>query len=288
MRPSTLFPRNADARLAWLLRAAAAVAAGLLLLVLVFLIVESWPVLRHVSPLRFLGDPSWHPAAGYYNLSPMLSGTLLASLCALGLAVPLGLAAALFSVYYALPYLARPLDRMIELMAGIPSVVYGLWGLTVLVPLIGQLRPPGASLLAASLVLALMVLPTIALTARAALAAVPTEYLRSAAALAFTPWGTIRNVALPAARPGIIAGVVLGAARAVGETMAVLMVAGNVVRHPDSLLAPIRTLTANIALEMAYATRDHRGALFVSGLALMALVLALTVLASLFSQAHHG
>ena len=146
-------------------------------------------------------------------------------------------------------------------------------------PLVGRLHPPGVSLLAAILVLALMVLPTVALIADAAFAAIPSAYLRGAAALGLSRWGIIAGVALPAARTGLISGLLLAAGRALGETMAVLMVAGNAVQQPHGLFDSVRTLTANIALEMAYAMGDHRAALFVSGLALMLLVLLLVVTA---------
>ncbi|SOD40378.1 phosphate ABC transporter permease subunit PstC [Nitrosovibrio sp. Nv4] len=271
---------SADARMLWLLRGAAGTATALVLLIFLFLLVESWPALRHISIGRFLIDPSWNPGESMYKLTPMLSGTLYAAGGALLLATPLGIASALFIAYYASPRSASIYTRVVELLAGIPSVVYGFWGLTTLVPLINQLHPPGASLLAGILVLTLMILPTIALTAHAALFSVPPDYLRSAAALGISRWGMIRGVALPAAKTGIAAGIILAAGRAIGETMAVLMVTGNVVQHAASLFDPIRTLAANIALEMPYATGDHRAALFVSGLTLMLLVMMLWSLAA--------
>ncbi|MGR9013784.1 MAG: phosphate ABC transporter permease subunit PstC, partial [Gammaproteobacteria bacterium] len=224
---------------------------------------------------------------GLYKLTPMLSATLYSTLGAVLLATPLGIASALFSRYYAPPFLADCYRRLIELLAGIPSVVYGFWGLITLAPLIGGLHPPGVSLLTGILVLTLMILPTVALTADAAMAAVPAAYLRGAAALGLSHWGMVSGVALPAARVGIVAGIILATGRAIGETMAVLMVAGNVVQQPDSLFDSVRTLTANIALEMAYATGDHRAALFVSGLALMATVLVLVGTAELLSGERH-
>ena len=263
----------------WLLRGGAGIVAALLLLILLFLVVESWPALRHISPERFLTDPSWNPGEDMYNLAPMVSGTLFAAGGALLLATPLGIFSALFITYYASPRSAVIYHRLIELLAGIPSVVYGFWGLTTLVPLINQLHPPGASLLAGILILTLMVLPTIALTAHAALLAIPAETLRGAAALGMSRWGMIRGVALSTAKTGIVAGIMLAAGRAIGETMAVLMVAGNVVQHATSLFDPVRTLTANIALEMAYAMNDHRAALFVSGLTLLFLVMTLSGIA---------
>jgi len=273
-----------DKLLVGVLRAGAVVSTLVMLLILFFLLLESWPVLTELSLLRFVTDASWHPLEGAYNVMPMLSGTLLASIGALMLAIPLGMASALFIVFFAPSRLAQLYQRLIELLAGIPSVVFGFWGLTTLVPLISEWQPPGASLLAAVLVLTLMILPLITLTAYTALAAVPDELFRNAAALGIPRWGMIRGVALSAARTGIIAGVILAAARALGETMAVLMVAGNVVQYPESVFDPVRTLAANIALEMAYAMGDHRAVLFVSGLLLLLLVMLLSGVAGLLEK----
>lgn len=277
-----------DLLLVWLLRSCALLAGAIVLLIAAFLVLESLPGLRRVGLGRFLTDSSWHPAAeaerGQFNLLPMLVGTLLATAGAVTIATPLGICSALFCHFYAPPPLARAYRRLIELMAGIPSVVYGLWGLTVLVPLIARWQPPGASLLAAVVVLSVMVLPTIALVADAAVENVPREYLRAAAALGLSRWGTIRGVVLPAARSGLLTGVVLETGRAIGETMAVLMVCGNVVQLPRSVFDPVRTLTANIALEMAYALGDHRSALFVSGLLLLAMIVVLVGFTELTGQ----
>lgn len=277
-----------DRLLVCILRVGATVAALVMLLIMMFLLVESWPALTGLSLIRFVTDAAWHPLEGAYHLMPMLLATLLASIGALMLAAPLGLASAVFIVFFASPRLAVVYKRLIELLAGIPSVVFGFWGLTTLAPLINEWHPPGASLLAAVLVLTLMVLPMITLTAYTAFVAVPDALLRNAAALGLSRWGMIVGVALPAARNGIIAGIILAAARALGETMAVLMVAGNVVQYPESIFDPVRTLAANIALEMAYAMDDHRAVLFVSGLLLMALVMVLSALAGLLERHRHA
>lgn len=277
-----MFP-SSDTVLTWTLRAAAAVTGLTVFLIAGFLVIESWPALDRVGLARFFTDPSWHPAAGAddgtFLLVPMLWGTLWATAGAVAVATPLGLLSAVFCRFYAPAAVARPYRRMIELLAGIPSVVYGFWGLTVLVPLIRRLEPPGPSLLAGIVVLATMILPTVALTADAALAAVPRAHLQAAVALGLSRSTTLVGVALPAARSGILTGVLLQTARALGETMAVLMVCGNIVRTPASVFQPVRTLTANIALEMAYALGDHRSALFVAGLLLLALVVALVLAA---------
>ncbi len=280
--------QRADRLLVWILRGCGAITGAVVLLIATFLVSESGDGLRQVGLGRFFGDSSWHPAViaadGTFGLLPMLWGTLAATAGAVLLATPLGILSAVFGQGYAPPVMARWYRRLIELLAGIPSVVYGFWGLVVLVPLIARLRPPGASLLAGILVLALMILPTIALTAGAALESVPRRYLRGAAALGLGRWATLAGVALPAARSGIATGVILAAGRALGETMAVLMVCGNVVQVPGSFFAPVRTLTANIALEMAYALGDHRSALFVSGLLLLVLVTVLVLAAEAISQ----
>lgn len=273
-----------DELLCWLLRGVAAIAGIIVMLIVAFLIVEALPVLRHVGLLRFLTDPSWHPAEGFYNLTPMLWGTLFAIAGSVLIATPLGILSAVFCHYYAPLALAKPYRRLIELLAGIPSVVYGFWGLVVLVPLIGELHPPGPSLLAGILILAIMILPTITLMADASLANVPQHYLRGAAALGLPRWATIRGVVFPAAKSGLFTGVILETGRAIGETMAILMVCGNVVQTPSSLFDPVRTLTANIALEMAYALGDHRAALFVSGLVLMAMIVVLIISAEWISR----
>lgn len=263
----------------WILTAAAAVTAGILFLIVFFLVRESWPVLASTGGEHFLSDDGWHPTERSFGLSPMLWATVVSSMGAVLIATPLGVASAVFCQFYARGQIARLYRALIALLAGVPSVVYGLWGLTVLVPLIASVQPPGASLLAAILILSLMILPTVALTADATLGSVPESHSRAAAALGLSREAIIVRVVLPAARAGITAGVLLASARALGETMAVLMVSGNVVQMPSNLFDPVRTLTANIALEMAYATGDHRSALFVSGLALMALVFVLAGLA---------
>lgn len=265
-----------DRLLAWVLRSSALLSGALVVLILLFVLRESLPALFDVGPWRLVSDSSWHPqaeaAAGSFNLLPMVVGSLLATLGAIVLATPLGFFCAVFCREYAPPRLAAVFRAMIGLMAGIPSVVYGFWGLVKLVPLLLVWSPPGASLLAGTLILALMILPTVTLFCDGALAAVPGEYRRAAAALALCRWSTIARVIVPAARSGIFTGVLLACGRALGETMAVLMVCGNIVQMPGSFLEPVRTLTANIALEMAYALGDHRSSLFAGGLALGVLV----------------
>ena len=277
-------PSRSEVILVWILRGMALLAAVIVLLIMLFLIWETLPILQTIGLTRFFNDPDWHPTSEEFNLLPMLWGTLLVTAGAVLIATPLGIASAIFCHYYAPSVIASLYRRLIELLAGIPSVVYGFWGLVVLVPIIGRIHPPGASLLTGILILTLMILPTITLLADASLANVPPEYLRGCAAIGLGRWATVRGVVFPAASSGLLTGVILGTLRAIGETMAVLMVCGNVVQIPVNVFEPVRTLTANIALEMAYAVGNHRAALFVSGLVLMAIVVSLVIAAELLNK----
>ncbi|MEP0810470.1 phosphate ABC transporter permease subunit PstC [Coleofasciculus sp. FACHB-SPT9] len=272
--------------LVWMLRGMAIISGAIALLILLFLIWETLPILQNIGLTRFFKDPSWHPVSEEFNLMPMLWGSLFVTAGSVLIATPLGILSAVFCHYYAPPALAKIYRGLIELLAGIPSVVYGFWGLVVLVPIIGRMHPPGPSLLAGILILTLMILPTIALVADATFANVPADYLRGAAALGLGRWAMVRSVVFPAAKSGLLTGIILETGRAIGETMAVLMVCGNVVQVPKGVFEPVRTLTANIALEMAYAVGNHRAALFVSGLTLMAMIVVLVVAAEMINQGH--
>src|SRR5690606_10425445 len=196
--------------------------------------------------------------------------------------VPLGIACAIVLGEMA-PLRARQvLKPAIEILAGVPSVVYGFMGIVVVMPLIRQhLAGPGASALAAAVILGVMILPTIIAISLDALQAVPRSYREGSLAMGATQWQTIWRVVLPGARSGLVAAVILGMGRAVGETMAVVMVAGNAVQMPHSPLDPIRTMTANLALEMGYAAGDHRAALFATGIVLFLFIVILNSLAGL-------
>jgi len=260
------------------------VSTAIVLLIAVFVARESFPLLRSVSPVRLFTDSAWNPLEGAYNMAPMLMGTLVVSAGAVLLSAPLGIASAIFCNFYAPPSVARGYRAVIELLAGIPSVVYGLWGLMVVVPWLARFEPPGVSVLAGILILALMILPTMVMVADATFARIPSEYFQGAAALGLSRWTTVRTIAIPSARRGLLTGALLQTGRAVGETMAVLMVCGNVVQIPKSLADPVRTLTANIALEMAYAMGVHRAALFTSGLLLLVMILVIIACAELVNR----
>lgn len=277
---------KSDSILVWILRIFAVIAGAITVLIFIFVVIESFPVLSSTGVTPFFIGDSWHPKEGLFNLAPMLVASLLATAGAILLAAPLGILSGLFCRFYAPPTVALIYRRLFELLAGIPSVVYGFWGLTVMVPWIGEKFPPGSSLLAGVIILAVMVLPTMSLAADASFASVPPQYLSGAAALGFSRLRTIVSVVLPSVRSSLYSAMILQAGRAIGETMAILMVTGNIVQFPESIFSPVRTLTANMALEMAYASGDHRSALFVSGLVLILMIVILVTVAQKVEKSH--
>jgi phosphate transport system permease protein len=270
------------------LAACALLSGGVLVLILGFLVLETGPLLAGAELARALLSAEWDPADHTFGLRAMIAGSLAVSGLALSFAAPAGIVVAVWGRLYAPPVLGRLYRGIIDILAGIPSVVYGFWGLLAIVPTINRVRPPGTSLLAGGLVLGLMILPLCALSTDAGLARVPQSYLRAAAALGLSRFGTLTRILLPEAWPAIVAGCVLQLGRALGETMAVVMVCGNVVEVPDSLFAPVRTLTANIALEMAYASGWHQRALFMSGLCLLMVTMVLFGLTQGVRKRAHG
>ncbi len=240
------------------------------------------PLIAEVGVGNFLFGMDWRPEREIFGIFPMIIGTLLVALFSMLISVPLGILTAIFLAEVAPEIMRNILRPVIELLAGIPSVVYGFVGLMVLVPFIRtHLGPPGFSILAGSIVLAIMALPTIITISEDAIKAVPKSYKEASFAVGATHWQTIKNIILPAARSGILAGVVLGSGRAIGETMAAIMVLGNLPVIPTSVLGPIRTLTANVAMEMAYAPHGpHRQALFATGVVLFIVVSILVVISN--------
>lgn len=254
---------------------------GVLALITVFIFREGCPLIFKVGLSNFLST-TWRPGDGRFGISLMIIGSLVVTMGALALGVPLGLACAIVLSELAPARLRMILKPAIEVQAGIPSVVYGFMGLVILHPFIrNHLGGPGASALAGSVILAIMILPTIIGISIDALSAVPRSYREASLALGATEWQTIWRVVLPAARSGLVAAVILGLGRAVGETMAVIMVTGNAVQMPGSILDPVRTLTANVALEMGYAAGDHRAALFATGVVLFLIIMVLNGAAGL-------
>jgi len=249
---------------------------SVLALITVFIFVKGSPIIAEVGLFRFVFGMTWAPSQGEYGIFPMIVGSVTVTLGAILLGVPLGLCCSIFLAEFA-PVPMRNLFRpAIQLLAGIPSVVYGFWGLLFVVPAIRKyLGGPGLSIVAGSVILAIMILPTIISISEVALLSLPRAYKEGALALGLTHWQTICSPLLPAAKSGIVAGVILGIGRAIGETMAVIMVLGNAVALPESVLDPVRTLTTNIGIEMGYASGDHQQALFATGIVLFVIIMIL-------------
>jgi phosphate ABC transporter permease protein PstC len=270
-------------RLALLLVAFSAV--SILLVITIFIFGEGTPVMFKYGLKKFLFSLDWFPLEKSYGLLPMIIGSLYVTAGALVIGVPFGLACAIVLTEFSSKRLRRVLKPIIELLAGIPSVVYGFMGVVILVPFIREnLGGPGLSVLAASIILGIMILPTIISISIDSLEAVPRSYREGSIALGATRWQTTRMVMFPAAKSGIIASIILGMGRAIGETMAVIMIAGNAATIPRSLLDPVRTLTSNIALEMGYAAGEHREALFATGVILFIIIMVLNTIANLTSK----
>ncbi|MCW7540991.1 phosphate ABC transporter permease subunit PstC [Aquabacterium sp. A7-Y] len=279
-KTSTLYlsPPRSDLWLVVGLRVLAAFAVALLTIIIWCLLSDAWNVFAEVGVARLAMDDDWHPTENRFGLAPMAIASVASAVGSVVVAAPMGVGAAIWCRFHSGPRVSRAFRQMLALFAGVPSVIFGFWGLTTLVPLIARTHPPGASLLAGSLVLAMMILPTIALTSHSALEAVPSSYLAAGHALGLRHGTIVVRVALVAARHGILVGVILSLGRALGETMAMLMVSGNVVQVPSSVYDSVRSLASNIALEMAYAAGIHRSALYACGLALIAVVALTTVL----------
>ena len=247
----------------------------ILVFIAIFILKESLPALREVGIVDMLFGAKWYPSLEAFGILTMLAGSVVTTLLALMIAVPLAVGCAIFLAEVA-PLRIRNITRTaVELLVGIPSVVYGLVGMIVLCPVIADLSGTGSgsSVLAAAVVLAIMVLPTITSISEDSIRAVPAQYKEGALALGATHWQVIHHVLLPSARRGIITAVILGTGRAIGETMAMVMVIGNSPIFPTNIFAPARTLTGNIAVEIAAATGIHESTLFATGLVLFILVL---------------
>lgn len=249
-------------------------------LIILFIFRESLPAFAKVGVLQFITGTTWAPGKETFGILPMIAGSVVVTAGALVVGVPLGLGSAIYLSEFAPKKTARVLKPTIELLAGIPSVVFGFIGLTVLVPFIrDRFGGPGFSVLASSLVLGVMILPTMTSISYDALRAVPAAYREGMLAVGATSWQAVKMVVLPAAKSGLLAAAILAMGRAVGETMAVIMVAGNATIVPTSLLDPVRTMTSNIALEMGYASGLHRSALFATGVVLFVVIGVLNTVA---------
>lgn len=253
-----------------------------------FIFQRGLPLFQRVSIWEFLFSTYWLPTdetnPGFGILS-FIVGSFYVTFVALGIAVPIGIACAIFLAEIATGRIARVLRSVIELLAGIPSVIYGFFGIVVIAKGVRELfGGTGYCVLSASIILAIMILPTIVNISEVSIRAVPRDYKEGSLALGATHWQTIAKVLVPAARSGIIAGIVLGVGRAVGETMAVLMVAGNAPILPVGLLSKVRTLTMNIVTDMGYASGDHMTALFTTGIVLFVFIMILNFVVNAISK----
>ena len=265
-------------------------------LICIFLFANGIPAMKEIGFGKFLSGEMWRPKNDIYGIFPMIIGSLYVTAGAIIFGVPIGVLTAVFMAFYCPKKIYRPLKSATELLAGIPSVVYGFFGLVVLVPMIRTLGRDlksmglipsagnGSSILTASLLLGMMILPTIIGLTESALRAVPTQYYEGAVALGATHERAIFTVVLPAAKSGVVAAIVLGIGRAIGETMAVIMVAGNQPRMPRGIFQGVRTLTANIVIEMGYASGLHREALIATGVVLFVFILLLNFCVALLNR----
>lgn len=250
-------------------------------LICLFLFKSGVPALAEIGVFKFLFGSVWKPGSGEYGIFPMILGSIYVTAGAIIAGVPLGLLTAVFMARFCPDKLHRRLKPAIDLLAGIPSIVYGFFGLMAMVPMMQTIfGGSGKSLLTASLLLGIMILPTVISVSESALRAVPESYYEGALALGATHERAVFSVILPAARSGVMAAIVLGIGRAIGETMAVIMVAGNQPAMPSGILKGLRTMTANIVMEMGYATDLHRKALFATGMVLFVFILIINLLLS--------
>jgi phosphate transport system permease protein len=269
--------------------AAACACISCVVLICLFLFVNGVPAIGKIGPWKFLLGRVWKPGSGVFGIAPMILGSIYATGGAVFFGVPLGVLTAVFMARFCGKGLYRILSPSVGLLAGIPSVIYGFFGLVVMVPALREIfGGSGKSLLSASLLLAFMILPTIISISETSIRAVPESYYEGALALGATREQAVFFTVLPAAGQGIMAGVVLGIGRAVGETMAVIMVAGNQAVIPQGLFRGLRTLTANIVLEMGYAAELHREALIATAVVLFVFILLINTLLSLSKRKAAG
>lgn len=264
---------------------AACISIVSVLLICIFLMANGLPAIKEIGIKNFLLGEVWRPSSNEFGILPMIVGSLYVTLGALVIGVPIGIFTAVFMAKFCPPILYKTLKSAINLMAGIPSVVYGFFGLVVLVPFVrNYIGGYGMGVLTASILLGIMILPTIVSVSESAIRAVPNHYYEGGLALGASHERSIFFVVLPAAKRGILASVILGLGRAVGETMAVIMVAGNQAILPSSLTSGVRTLTTNIVMEMGYSSGLHRQALIGTSVILFLFVLIVNIIFSLLRK----
>ena len=259
------------------------------ILICVFLFANGLPAIGKIGPMGFLLGTRWKPGNNIFGILPFILGSIYVTAGAILIGVPIGILTSIFMAYYCPKKIYRPLKAATELLAGIPSVVYGFFGMMVLVPLLRQIpHCKGNVMLTACILLGIMILPTIIGTTETALRSVPAMYHEGALALGATKERSVFTVIVPAAKSGVLTGIVLGIGRAIGETMAVIMVAGNQTKMPESLFKGVRTMTANIVIEMGYATDLHREALIATAVVLFVFILIINLSVSLLRRGGNG
>jgi len=280
--------KEKGASILFLLAACACILA--IVLICLFLFANGIPAIAKIGPLNFLLGREWKPGNDIYGILPMILGSVSVTAGAILLGVPVGVLSAIFLAKFCPKPLHKVLSPMVELLAGIPSIVYGFFGLVVLVPAARKLGISlgvggnGSSMLTASVLLGIMILPTIITVSESSVRAVPDSYYEGGIALGATHEKSVFFIVVPAAKSGVYSSIVLGVGRAIGETMAVVMVAGNQARMPAGLLKGIRSLTANIVIEMGYATDLHREALIATGVILFMFILTINLVFSVLRK----
>lgn len=271
-------------KIVFLLCACISIAA--VIMICVFMFANGVPAIKEIGFFKFIFGTEWRPTQGIFGISPMIIGSIYVTAGAMVVGVPIGLLTAVFLAKYCPEKIYKLVKPIINLMAGIPSIIYGFFGLVVIIPAIQDIfGTSGKGILAASLLLGMMILPTIINTAESSITAVPESYYEGALALGATKERSIFKTVIPAAKSGVMSGIILGMGRAIGETMAVVMVAGNQAMIPDSILSGTRTLTSNIVLEMAYAPQGiHRNALIATAVVLFVFILIINVCFSLINR----
>lgn len=256
----------------------ACISIAAVIMICVFMFANGVPAIKEIGVVKFLFGTEWRPGQGLYGIGPMIVGSIYVTAGAMVVGVPIGLLTAVFLAKYSSKKIYKIVKPMVNLMAGIPSIIFGFFGLVVIIPAIQSMfDTSGKGILAASLLLGMMILPTVINTSEAAIRAVPESYYEGALALGATKERSIFKTVIPAAKSGVMSGIILGMGRAIGETMAVVMVAGNQAILPDSILSGTRTLTSNIVLEMAYATGLQRRALIGTAVVLFVFILIINV-----------
>ncbi|MGN0384031.1 MAG: phosphate ABC transporter permease subunit PstC [Eubacterium sp.] len=254
-------------------------------LICIFLFANGFPAMGKIGVTKFLFGTKWAPSQNIYGILTMIVGSIYVTAGAIIVGVPLGIMCAVYMAKFCPRKLYKILKPATELMAGIPSIVYGFFGLVVIVPIVQNIYGGGGKgVLTASVLLGIMILPTIIGIVEAALRAVPETYYEGSLALGATHERSVFFAMMPAAKSGILAGIILGIGRAIGETMAVVMVAGNQTQFPDGIFAGVRTLTANIVLEMAYAAGMHREALIATAVVLFVFILIINLSFSMLKR----